>query len=364
MNIPRRVAVCGARVSLVLGNTTFLQWPSFLSVALTLVLILPLSTIQSSATQQAVVARTQRGGQALGVITSPLNATGGLSALYEIQPPIGIETISYYSSGRDVRGEVAAKGLGPATFPGSYQNSSTDNPQPTRDTQALEILNQTISAAGGAASLSAVQDFSASGTITYYWDSPVSGNATVQGRGPGQFRIDATLQDGIRTVIANNGTGSVTGTDGSVTVIPYAAAINLGSMTFPYSSLVAAVQTSSFKITYVGLVDHQGSQLHDVRVQKTYPSNDDPTGSQSALSVRDYLIDPNSFLIVSVLNIVDQGTDGNSISREVVFANYQTVNGLAVPFQITEKIHDQTMVLLQLTQINFNTGLTDASFTK
>lgn len=245
------------------------------------------------------------------------------------------------------------------------QNSSIDNSQPAqRDSQALTILNQTITAAGGGASLGAIQDFSASGTITYFWDPQVSGSATVQGRGQGQFRIDATLQDGVRTVIANNGTGSVTETDGSVTLIPYEAAINLGSMTFPYTTLAAAVQDASIKITYVGLVDHGGSQMHDIRVQKTYPLKADPTGAQSALSARDFFIDPTTFLIASVLNVAGQDANGNSVSREVVFASYQTVGGVAVPFQITEKIHDQSMVTLQLTQMNFNTGLTDSSFAK
>jgi hypothetical protein len=233
-----------------------------------------------------------------------------------------------------------------------------------RDQQALAILNQTINAAGGSASLGAIQDFSGIGTITYYWDPQVSGSANVRGRGQGQFRIDATLQDGIRTLIVNNGTGSITGTDGSLTLIPHEAATNLGSMTFPYSALLAVLRDTSINITYVGLVDHQGSQLHDIRIQKIYPSRVDPTGSQSALTARDYFIDPHTLLVASVLNIVGQGADGNSISREVVFANYQTVSGLTIPFQIAEKIHDQLMVTLQLAQINFNAGLTESDFAK
>jgi len=240
----------------------------------------------------------------------------------------------------------------------------SDNSQPARDTQALAILNQTISAAGGVASLSAIQDFSGSGTITYYWDSAVSGSATVQGRGPGQFRIDATLQDGLRTVIVSNGTGSITETDGSVRSLPFQVAVNLGSMTFPYTTLIAALRDTSVQITYGGLVDRGGSQFHDIKVQKIYSPSVDPTGSQSALSARDFFVDPNTFLVASVLNIAGQDADGNNISREVVFANYQTVGGVAVPFQITERIHDQSMVNVQLTQMTFNTGLTDSNFTK
>ncbi len=39
--------------------------------------------------------------------------------------------------------------------------------------------------------LSSVQDFTASGTITYYWaGQQVQGPATVRGRGTDQFRLD------------------------------------------------------------------------------------------------------------------------------------------------------------------------------
>jgi outer membrane lipoprotein-sorting protein len=241
--------------------------------------------------------------------------------------------------------------------------AQSNNPQPAQDAQALAILNQSIAAAGSAATLSAIQDFSASGTITYYWDPAINGSATVQGRGPGQFRIDATLPDGLRTVIVSNGTGSITETNGSVRSLTYQVAINLGSMTFPYTTLIAALQDTSVKITYLGLVDHAGSQFHDIKVQKIYPSNVDPNGSQSTLSARDFFVDPNTLLVASVMNIAGQDADGNNISREVLFANYQTVGGVAVPFQITERIHDQSMVTLQLTQIGFNAGLSDSTFT-
>jgi hypothetical protein len=40
---------------------------------------------------------------------------------------------------------------------------------PQRDPQALAILTQAVNAAGGIAGLSTIQDFTATGQITYYW---------------------------------------------------------------------------------------------------------------------------------------------------------------------------------------------------
>ncbi len=68
-----------------------------------------------------------------------------------------------------------------------------------RDRQAISIINQTLAAGGGAALLSTIQDFTGTGSITYYWDPQVNGSMTVKGRGLGQFRIDATLPNGRRT---------------------------------------------------------------------------------------------------------------------------------------------------------------------
>jgi hypothetical protein len=245
------------------------------------------------------------------------------------------------------------------------QQTSTSAAQSVqRDPQALLILSQALNAAGGVQAISAIQDFTANGTITYYWDDAVSGSATVEGRGQGQFRIDATLPDGVRRIVANNGTGSVTESDGSVRSMPHEVASALGSMTFPYSTLLAAVGDPSVTIAYVGIVDHNGSEVHQIRVQRTYPNKAHANGQQTALTVRDIFIDPNSFVVVSVLNMVSSGGDSEGIPREVLFANYQVAGGVAVPFQITEKVRDQSLCALQLTQIVFNTGLTDQTFSQ
>ena len=54
------------------------------------------------------------------------------------------------------------------------------------------ILTQSLKAAGGSAGLGSIQDFVASGAITYYWaGEPVQGPATVYGKGYAEFRLDA-----------------------------------------------------------------------------------------------------------------------------------------------------------------------------
>lgn len=244
--------------------------------------------------------------------------------------------------------------------PLAFPQQSPTNAQ--RDQQALAILNQCLNAAGGVQAISGIRDFSATGDITYYWDPEVTANVAIKGRGLAQIRIDATLPEGVRTVIANNGSGSITEPDGTLKVLPHEGAVRMGSETFPYALLLRAIQDTSVSATYVGLVNHLGNQVHDVRIQRNYPSSVDPTGAESKLSSRDFYIDPNSFLVLSVSNLVASTVDGVGIHHEIAFANYQAISGITTPLSITESIHGQSLFTMKLTQVAFNTNLTDDNF--
>ncbi len=234
-----------------------------------------------------------------------------------------------------------------------------------RDQQALMILKQALKAAGGVDLLNSIQDFTGNGTITYFWDDQVNGNVTVRGRGTAQFRIDATLPGGERTVTVNKGVGSVTETDGTVRSIPHPSALKLGSMTFPYMPLLLATQDVSMSITYVGLVDHGGQQAQDIRIQKIYSATEDPQGDRSRLTSRDVFLDPNTSLVIGISDVIDPASgDSQGVRHEVLFSDYRTVNGMAIPFSITETVREQALFTMQLTQISFNSGLTDADFAR
>jgi outer membrane lipoprotein-sorting protein len=238
--------------------------------------------------------------------------------------------------------------------------------QAQRDQQALSILSQTLQAAGGVAALSAVQDFTGTGRITYYWDDEVSGTVTVRGRGLSQFRIDATLPEGVRTVIASKDASFVAQPDGTVQPIPRDSAKVLRSMTLPYPVLIAAIQDSWASVEFLGLVDHGGKQVYDIRIERVLPKRNDIDGLLRKQSVRDVFIDPTSFLVTSTLTVLDPTADGpGGVPHEILFSNYQAVNGLAIPFSITETVRGgQQLLTMQLSQVSINTGLTDADFSQ
>lgn len=234
-----------------------------------------------------------------------------------------------------------------------------------RDPQALAILSQVLSAAGGANALTAIQDFTASGQVTFYWaGEAVQGSVTVQCRGLNQFRLEATLPDGVHSWIVSKGSALEKHPDGSMTPMPFENTLKPASITLPLTQLAAALQDASMSITYIGLVTHDGQQAHDIRLQKVLPATSDPYGVQSKITRADFFIDPNTFSILSVQDMAyRRDNEPGESPHEMQFSDNQSTSGILVPFSITELIGGQQTVSIQLSQITFNSGLTDADFT-
>jgi hypothetical protein len=232
-----------------------------------------------------------------------------------------------------------------------------------RDQQALAILSQALTAAGGQTAVTAIRDFTATGKITYFWGEGVQGSATVKGRGLHQFRVDATLADGVHSWIVNGSTTFQKHADGSTSPLPSQNTVKPATVTFPLAQLLNVVQDVSFSITYGGLVTRKGQQLHDILVQKIPPPRSDPAGALSKISKAHIFIDPNAFTIQAVEDAAYRKDGGpGEYSHEIKFSNYQAASGVLVPFLITESVADQQIMTVQLSQITFNTGLTDTDF--
>jgi len=238
-------------------------------------------------------------------------------------------------------------------------------PTPERDQQALTVLTQSLNAAGGVSALTAIQDYKATGTATYYWaGKEVTGTTTVQGRGVAQFRIDSTLSAGNYSMVISNGSGQVTDAQGKITQIPYHNTVTLTNLSFPLVEMAIRLQDSSYNITYVGLVTKDGHQFHQIRTNKILPTNNVLLAQQIfRLTTRDFLIDPQSFQVFAVMDMVHPNNNANlSTPREVLFSSYTTTNNVSVPMSITEKVGGQQTWAIQLSQINFNVGLNDSTF--
>lgn len=249
-------------------------------------------------------------------------------------------------------------------FVSGNTNSQQTSLAVQRDPQAVSLLAQALNAAGGSSIASSVQDFSATGDITYYWaGEEVSGPATVRGQGKSNFRMDAQLPDGSRSWLTTDMQGATRETDGSIKTIQYANAVNLGSLILPYIGMAAALSDSTYSISTGGTTVVNGRSAILVRVQQTFQVSVDPTGDQTKWNTKAYAIDPQSFAVLETVDTM-WSEDGRMlpISHEVLFSNFVTTNGLRVPFSITEKLGGQQTWSLQLSAITFNTGIPASVF--
>jgi hypothetical protein len=234
---------------------------------------------------------------------------------------------------------------------------------PQRDQQALAVLTQTITAAGGQQLLASIQDFTEIGTVTYAWDSQAVRNVTVKGRGLHQLKIDADLPDGQRTAVVSNDGGSLTESNGTTRLISQQSANDLGSLSIPYIPLIAAMQDPTRSIIYGGLVTHNGVSVYDIRLRRVYTKQEDATGNRGVRETRDFYIDPNTFLVTSIADEIHAGgPNDNGIPHEILYSNYQSENGIAMPLTISETAWNVTGFTMQLSQVEFNSGLSDSDF--
>lgn len=236
--------------------------------------------------------------------------------------------------------------------------------QTAKDPRAVATLTQVLNAAGGAAAIRAVQDFTATGSITYYWaGDEVRGTATLRGKGISAFRLDAALPSGARSWFVLNGDGKLRDTDGNVTDIPLHNALGLAALSVPLQRVAANANDASFSIYDKGVVQMGGQQFRQIRFEQPVPAKTDPDGSIGRLGTFDLFIDPLSNLIVGLHDqthpVVSMNID---IPRALYFSDYRSVNGVLMPFSISEWIGGQRVWSLQLTSITVNTGLTEADF--
>jgi hypothetical protein len=238
--------------------------------------------------------------------------------------------------------------------------------KPQRDASALSFLSQVLNASGGSGAIGGISDFTANGSITFSWGgASVQGTATIKSRGTAQFRMDSQVPDGTWSFIVNNGAGVLSLPDGTGSGIAYQNTLNAGNLTLPLLSVFGALQDTTITIIDDGLVPLGSGQAQKITIRQNLPSSSDPTRQLSADTKRDYFFDPSSFLLLQVQDAFHSGHNtaaNNNVQHVIGFSNYRSINGILVPFSISESVAGQSTWSIALTSITFSIGLTDSAF--
>lgn len=230
---------------------------------------------------------------------------------------------------------------------------------PTRDPQAVLLLQKSVAAMGGVAP----SDSTATGAIKLVAGSlKDSGTVTVLTRGLDETAEKLQMsQEGYRAVIyyswqANRVTGTIN------TPLHLELAATSQCPDFPLPLLVAALNDGDFALQYIGAETIDGQSAYHVRFWDTFAS-DKQLQSLADFTKRDVWISAASGIPIRLTyNRRAGGGSAPSIPMQVDYANYRNVSGILYPFLIKKSKDGTPWVTITVQSVQLNTGLTDASF--
>jgi hypothetical protein len=255
----------------------------------------------------------------------------------------------------------------PASQPQTNTSQQTPPPAP-KDPQAVNVLNQALNVAGGTAAILAVTDYTATGNIDYNWNPEAQGTVTILGLGLTNMRVDANLPSGVNSQIVSGGQSTRKAEDGRVSqypppypvpssdAYPYQPPMFPGGFLFPHAQLLAALNGVPYSISYKGVVQLNGGSVHDVRVQRVMPGQNQ-ADSMSMYHTIDFFIDINTLQL-----LMTQDNVPKNIVHQIQYSDYRQTGSVQVPFSITETMNGQKTRTIQLGQISFNSGLQVSAF--
>ena len=234
----------------------------------------------------------------------------------------------------------------------------------TKDPQAVAVLTQSLNAVGGLAAVTAIQDYTGTGNITYNWaGEQVQAPVTVRGMGISNFRVDSTLPNGTRTFAAGGYSGVLIAPDGSRQPTSAYNLFTAGSLTFPYVRIAATLADSTTSISFVGTVSVNGQSVYQIHFVPALDPAIATNSTLQGLGAFDLYVDPPSLLVTELVETIYSGSNFRTkLSHEIDFANYQTAGTVRVPFIITETVNGQQTWSITLSSMTFDSGLTTAEF--
>jgi hypothetical protein len=187
-----------------------------------------------------------------------------------------------------------------------------------------------------------------------------SGTGAFQAKGIGESRVDLTLSSGTRSDVRSMAGTTPAGAwkENGAPARSYALhnCWTDSAWFFPaFSSLIQMGNLNSvFK--YIGQEQHNGLNTQHIEVYQQ--------GQFQALTTIDLFLDPTSYLPFAIAYNQHPDNDMNkNIPVEILFANYQSVGGVQVPFHFQRMYNGLVILDVTVTSVAFNTGLSDSVFT-
>lgn len=229
---------------------------------------------------------------------------------------------------------------------------------PTRDAQAVAVLQATIKAMGAAPS-----DSTATGTVTETIGSESQeGTVQILTRGTGESLEAIGLPDLSQTTIYSYWMAGQTIGSGAQQQLSGQLGMTSQTALYPLPLLVGALSNPDASLQYVGQETIDGAVTLHIRLWNTFASK--PRLQMLApFSVRDVWINASSMLPVRI-SFTRQSAGGRAFKTlvELDFSNYQQTGGFAYASQISESLNGTPWLTISIQSMTFNTGLQDSQF--
>jgi hypothetical protein len=238
---------------------------------------------------------------------------------------------------------------------------------PTRDTQAVSLANQALSALVGS---TPITDATVQGTASLTAGSDQeSGSAMLEARAGYESKVVLSLSGGQRSEVRNGAgappQGKWSGSDATWHTMPLHSCWTDPAWFFPALTLQSALNDQQISFTYVGQETKDGVAVQHIQISRLASGQTvTATSLIQRLSQVDLYLDSTTHLPVAIDFNIHPDTDaGLNQPVEVQFSGWQPVNGIQVPSRIQKFLQGSLTLDLTALTISVNTGLPQSDFT-
>jgi hypothetical protein len=233
---------------------------------------------------------------------------------------------------------------------------------PSLAPQAVTVLTNALNAMGGQA-LAGIQDSVIQVTSTPPANlNGTPGTATIKTKGAYLVRTDGVSGSKNASVIFNNGREFRQLGQGWVKA-PAANAYQKRLEHLPALMLAYEIVRSDLSATYIGQETIASRAVYHVRLARVSQRGDGLDATFTTNSQLDVYVDTQTYLITKISFLYLFENDWRrGLPMEIYYDQYQTIDGLAVPFHQRYVFNGQPASELQITSATFNQGLADSLF--
>lgn len=234
-----------------------------------------------------------------------------------------------------------------------------------RDAQAVSVLQRSLAALVATTN---INDVTLNANAKWIAGSDnETGSATLKATAIGQGRLDLGLSNGSRSEVIDASqaapTGSWCGTDGVWHAMVGHNLYTDPTWFFPAFLISRALSTTGYAISPMDAETQDGIAVEHVQIYQVPSLSGSVTQLLESLSQIDIYLNSSTLLPVSIA--FNTHADNNALLNipiQIKFSNYQTVQGISVPYHVQKYIQNGLALDLTVSSVQVNSGLSASVF--